>query len=178
MLLATVLLSAALAPAAPPPVAAAPQDPPANPEAMLTPEETPEPPMGLEGFDDSTGPAPTVPEEPIPPAGLEASAIPEEPLPAAPSAAVQGHIDAGLKAFVRGRFSSARAEFEKAYEAAPESAATAFYLGYACYKLGEPSLRMNDDKQRARELFAKAYRLDPAFQPVWGQKAPPAPAEE
>jgi tetratricopeptide (TPR) repeat protein len=134
--------------------------------------------MGLEGFDDSTEPAPAVPEEPTPPAGLEASAIPTEPIPAAPSAAAQGYIDAGLKAFVRGRFSSARAEFEKAYEAAPESAASAFYLGYACYKLGEPSLRMNDDKQRARELFAKAYRLDPAFRPVWGQKAPPAPPRE
>jgi hypothetical protein len=29
---------------------------------------------------------------------------------------------------------------------------------------------MNEDKQKARELFAKAYRLDPEFQPVWGQK--------
>jgi tetratricopeptide (TPR) repeat protein len=177
MLLATVVLSAALAPAAPLPVAAAPQDPPAtaDSEAIPAPEEAPAPPMGLEGFDDSTeaAPAPTVPEEPTAPDALEASEI-----PAPPSGAVQDHIDAGLKAFVRGRFSSARAEFEKAYEAAPDSAATAFYLGYACYKLGEPSLRMNDDKQKARELFAKAYRLDPTFQPVWGQKAPPAPTEK
>jgi hypothetical protein len=165
MLLATVVLSAALAPAAPPLTATDPQDPPvATPESMPVPEE-PAAPVGLEGFDDATEPAPSIPEEPTPLAGLEASEI-----PAGPSPGVQEHIDAGLKAFVRGRFSSARGEFEKAYEAAPDSAATAFYLGYACYKLGEPSRRMNDDKQKARELFAKAYRLDPAFQPVWGQK--------
>jgi hypothetical protein len=165
MLLATVVLSAALAPTAPPLTAADPQDPPVTtPESMPVPEE-PAAPTGLEGFDDSTEPAPSIPEEPTPPMGLEASEI-----PAGPSPVVQEHIDAGLKAFVRGRFSSARGEFEKAYEAAPDSAATAFYLGYACYKLGEPSRRMNDDKQKARELFAKAYRLDPAFQPVWGQK--------
>jgi hypothetical protein len=29
---------------------------------------------------------------------------------------------------------------------------------------------MNPDKQRAQELFAKAYDLDPAFQPVWGRR--------
>ncbi len=167
MLLATVLLSAALTPAAPPLTAADPQDPPVTtPESMSVPDD-PAAPVGLEGFDDSTAePAPSIPEEPAAPMGLEASEIPA----AAPLPAVQEHIDAGLKAFVRGRFSSARGEFEKAYEAAPDSAATAFYLGYACYKLGEPSLRMNDDKQKARELFAKAYRLDPEFQPVWGQK--------
>ena len=174
MLLATVFLSAALASAAPPLAAADPQDPPTAPESIPVPEE-PAAPMGLEGFDDSTGTEPAPPlteepalpvmEEPALPTGLEASEVPTPP-----STAVQEHIDAGLKQFVRGRFSSARSEFEKAYEAAPESAATAFYLGYACYKLGEPSLRMNEDKQKARELFAKAYRLDPAFQPVWGQK--------
>ena len=166
MLLATVFLSAALASAAPPLAAVDPQDPPTAPESIPAPEE-PAPPMGLDGFDDSTGtePAPPIMEEPALPTGLEASEV-----PAPPSLAVQEHIDAGLKQFVRGRFSSARTEFEKAYEADPDSAATAFYLGYACYKLGEPSLRMNDNKQKARDLFAKAYRLDPAFQPVWGQK--------
>jgi len=168
MLLATVFLSTALA-------SAAPQDPPAPPESMSVPEQEPAPPMGLEGFDDSTGagPAPPLTEEPATPV-MEEPALPTDleasEVTAPPSTAVQEHIDAGLKQFVRGRFSSARAEFEKAYEADPDSAATAFYLGYACYKLGEPSLRMNDDKQKARDLFAKAYRLDPAFQPVWGQK--------
>jgi tetratricopeptide (TPR) repeat protein len=89
---------------------------------------------------------------------------------AAPAAGVEENINAGLKAFIRGRFSSARDEFQKAYDADPQSAAAAFYLGYAHYKLGEPSLRMDADKQRAKELFAKAYDLDPAFQPVWGAR--------
>jgi TolA-binding protein len=106
---------------------------------------------------------------------LEATPVPETPpAPAeaapAPTGAGQEHIDAGLKAFIRGRFSTARDAFQKAYDADPGSAAAAFYLGYACYKLGEPSRRMGPDKERARELFAKAYTLDPMFQPVWGQK--------
>ena len=111
--------------------------------------------------------------EPAP--ALEATPVPAEeppamPAAAAPTGAAQGHIDAGLKAFIRGRFSSARESFQKAYDAAPGSAAAAFYLGYANYKLGEPSRRMDPDKEKARELFAQAYRLDPMFQPVWGQK--------
>ncbi len=142
MLLATVILSAAVAPQAPPP------------EATL-PDAT--------GFQESI-PMPA-PAEPVPPIGIEASEFPP-----APTGAFQEHIDAGLAAFIRGRFSRARDAFEKAYEADPQSAAAAFYLGYACYKIGEPSARMNADKEKARDLFAKAYRLDPAFQPVWGQK--------
>jgi tetratricopeptide (TPR) repeat protein len=110
--------------------------------------------------------APGTPAEPASSPDLDASERPA----VAPAPSVQQHIDAGLKVFIRGRFSRAREAFEKAHEADPLSAAAAFYLGYACYKLGEPSRRMNADKQRARELFAKAYQLDPAFQPVWGQK--------
>ena len=144
MLLATVVLSAALSPAVP---AAAPQVPAT---------EEPAPPMTFEGLE-----APEVPDEPAPSPGLETSEMP---------AAVQQHIDAGLQVFIRGRFTRAREEFEKAYAADPLGPAAAFYLGYACYKLGEPSGRMNADKQRARELFAKAYQRDPAFRPVWGQK--------
>jgi Tfp pilus assembly protein PilF len=87
----------------------------------------------------------------------------------APSGAATAHIDAGLAAFKKRRFAAARAEFEKAVEADPQSAAAAFYLGYTHYKIGEPSRRMNADKERAKELFAKAFTLDPAFQPVWGR---------
>ena len=83
--------------------------------------------------------------------------------PAAP------HLAAGLEAFRHRRFSAARAEFEKAEAADPQSAAAAFYLGYAHYKLGEPSRRMNPDKEQARELFAKAFSLDPTFTPTWGK---------
>jgi tetratricopeptide (TPR) repeat protein len=63
----------------------------------------------------------------------------------------------------------ARAEFEKAAAADPQSAAAAYYLGYTFYKIGEPSRRMNANKERAKELFAKAFSLDPTFAPTWGR---------
>jgi TolA-binding protein len=153
MLLATLVVSAALAPQAPPQEPLPPLPPPpeasAAQEVTPVPEEPAPPPI-------STEPAPAMEAEP---------AMPVEPTPM-PSVA-QEHIDAGLKAFIRGRFSQAQAEFQKAYDADPTSAAAAFYLGYACYKLGEPTRRMDSEKQRAKELFAKAYSLDPAFVPVW-----------
>ena len=87
MLLATAVLSAALAPQAPP------QEPPPTPpeapaaqELAPVPEEPAPPPIAAE-------PAPTMEAEP---------AMPVEPTPM-PSV-VQEHIDAGLKAFIRGRF--------------------------------------------------------------------------
>ncbi len=123
MLLATVLLSAALAPQAPPP-------------------EVPAPVL----------PAATAPA----------------PAPAAASAAAP-YLDAGIAAFKKRRFVAARAEFEKAEAAEPQSAAAAYYLGYTYYKLGEPSRRMNANKEKAKELFAKAFSLDPAFTPPWGR---------
>jgi tetratricopeptide (TPR) repeat protein len=123
MLLATVLLSAALAPQAP-----------------ATPPPTP------------ASPGVTATDIPAPATG-----------PAAP------HLDAGIAAFKKRRFTAARAEFDKAEAADPQSAAAAYYLGYTHYKLGEPSRRMNADKQKAKELFAKAYALDPAFTPTWGR---------
>ncbi len=158
MLLATVVLSAALAPQAPPAEPLPPEPPP--PEVPVTQEAAPMPPP--------EEPAPTLEAEPSP-AVESAPAMAVEPAPAM-SASAQEHIDAGLKAFIRTRFSRAREEFEKAYSIDPQSAAAAFYLGYACYKLGEPSRRMGPDKQRAKELFATAYSLDPAFVPVWNTK--------
>jgi tetratricopeptide (TPR) repeat protein len=128
MLLATVLLSAALAPQAPPPAATAPEPPP------------------------EAAPAAPVPSPATPSAG-----------PAAP------YLDAGIAAFKKRRFAAARAEFEKAETADPQSAAAAYYLGYTYYKIGEPSRRMNENKEKAKELFAKAFSLDPAFSPTWGK---------
>jgi len=128
MLLATVLLSAALAPQAPPP-AAPPQEPPAV-----------------------TAPAPDAPPA------------------AAASGAADPYLAAGIAAFKKRRFAAARSEFEKAESADPQSAAAAYYLGYTFYKLGEPSKRMNANKEKAKELFAKAFSLDPAFNPDWGRK--------
>jgi tetratricopeptide (TPR) repeat protein len=118
MLLATVLLSAALAPQAPPPTAIAPEPAAATPTA---------------------------------------------------ASAADPYLGAGIAAFKKRRFAAARAEFEKAAAADPRSAAAAYYLGYTFYKLGEPSRRMNANKEKAKELFATAFSLDPAFTPTWGR---------
>jgi len=92
------------------------------------------------------------------------------PPPAASSAGPASHIDAGIAAFKRRHFAAAKAEFEKAEAADPQSAAAAFYLGYTYYKIGEPSKRMNANKEKAKELFARAFSLDPAFVPNWGRR--------
>ena len=128
MLLATVLLSAALAPQAPPPAATAPETPPA-----------------------------AAPAAPVAPPATASGG------PAAP------YLDTGIAAFKKRRFAAARGEFEKAEAADPQSAAAAYYLGYTFYKIGEPSRRMNANKEKAKELFAKAFSLDPAFNPTWGK---------
>jgi tetratricopeptide (TPR) repeat protein len=109
--------------------------------------------------------APTPPPQP-PPEAVTATDM----ATASPAAEA---ISAGQKAFVRHRFRAAQADFEKAMAADPQSAAAAFYLGYTFYKLGEPSHRMNDNKEKARELFAKAFSLDPGFRPDWGRPAAP-----
>lgn len=131
MLLATVVLSAALAPQAPAPA-------------------------------------------PLPAVAPPVSAVdqPTPPLPAAAPGATDPHLAAGIAAFKKRHFAAARAEFEKAETADPQSAAAAYYLGYTFYKMGEPAKRMNANKEKAKELFAKAFGLDPAFRPDWGRKQP------
>lgn len=89
---------------------------------------------------------------------------------AAPTGAGQANIDAGLAAFKKRRFSKAEGEFRKALEADPSSAAANFYLGYTYYKIAEPQRRNSAGKQKALELFDKAFELDPAFTPVWQSK--------
>jgi Tfp pilus assembly protein PilF len=105
----------------------------------------------------------------VPAPGLQEKAAAAEPAPTAPavSEATDPHIAAGLAAFRKRHFAAARAEFEKAVAADPQSAAANFYLGYVHYKIGEPKRRMNADKEQAKELFAKAFSLDPAFKPAW-----------
>ena len=187
MLLPNLVLLVALAPQAPP-TEALPPEATALPEAAALPPEEPVSAMGIEATPlppEEPVPAmgieatPLPPEEPVPAMGIEATPLPPEApamgieaseLPPSPGTAFQENIEAGLKAFIRGRFSRARAAFAKAYAADPQSAAAAFYLGYAHYKVGEPQARMNAEKEKARDLFARAYTLDPAFQPVWGQK--------
>ena len=99
----------------------------------------------------------------------EPPAVKAAGVPATPTGATAAALDAGIAAFKKRRFATARAEFEKAEAADPQSAAAAYYLGYTHYKLGEPSRRMNADKEKAKELFAKAFGLDPAFTPTWGR---------
>jgi Tfp pilus assembly protein PilF len=132
MLLATVLLSAALAT----------QAPPAPPPAATAPEPA----------------AATAPATPVAPSATATSAGSAAP-----------YIDAGIASFKKRHFAKAKAEFEKAEAADPQSAAAAFYLGYTYYKIGEPSKRMNANKEKAKELFARAFSLDPAFNPGWGR---------
>ena len=90
--------------------------------------------------------------------------------PAGDSASAQTHIDAGLSAFRKKRFAAARQHFEQAVAADPSSAAANFYLGYTIYKIAEPKRPFHPDKQKAAELFAKAYQLDPTFKPVWQKR--------
>jgi Tfp pilus assembly protein PilF len=104
--------------------------------------------------------------QPAPEPAQAPAATPAAPAPAV-SATENPHIAAGLAAFRKRHFAAARAEFEKAVAAEPQSAAANFYLGYVHYKIGEPRRRMNADKEQAKELFAKAFSLDPAFKPVW-----------
>jgi tetratricopeptide (TPR) repeat protein len=101
-----------------------------------------------------------------PPAAQPGAAATSDVSPAAPAGDA---IAAGQAAFKKRRFRAAQAEFEKAMAADPQSAAAAFYLGYTHYKLGEPSRRVNEHKEKARELFAKAFSLDPTFTPDWGR---------
>jgi tetratricopeptide (TPR) repeat protein len=94
-------------------------------------------------------------------------AVTSSDVPAADSSAVQADIDAGLALFRKHHFAQAEADFQKAVDANPQSAAAHFYLGYAIYKIAEPKRPFHPDKQKAAAEFAKAYDLDPAFRPVW-----------
>jgi len=108
-----------------------------------------------------------------PPAAQEPAAPPQEPVavsvepPTGTTAAAQPFIDAGLAHFKKRRFARAEAEFQRAVEADPSSAAAHFYLGYAQYKQVEPKRPFHPGKQEAAAHFAKAYELDPTFKPVW-----------
>jgi len=92
--------------------------------------------------------------------------------PAASSASVDSHIDAGLAAFKKKRFRQAEIEFRQAVDADPNNAAATWYLGYTYYKIAEPRRPFDPGKQKAAELFAKAYQLDPQFKPVWSPSGP------
>jgi Tfp pilus assembly protein PilF len=122
-------------------------------------------------------PAPQAPGAPPKPA----TAVKSENIPATGSPAAQAHIDAGLAQFKKRHFAPAEIEFRKALDADPQSAAATFYLAYTTYKMCEKKRPFHPEKQKAAELFAKAYALDPTFKPVWGPRtagAQPPPAKQ
>lgn len=103
------------------------------------------------------------------PATQATNAVVATDFPASNPSAAQADIDAGLAAFKRRRFTQAEASFQKAMNADPGSAAPYFYLAYTYYKQAEPKRPFHPDKQKSKEMFAKAYAIDPAFRPVWGE---------
>ena len=98
--------------------------------------------------------------------GQDASASAE---PKAPASSAEQETRAGLASYLRRRFSVAERHFRAAVDADPGSAAAHYYLGYTIYKIAEPKRPNDPGKQRAAEEFAKAYAIDPAFQPGWGR---------
>ena len=92
---------------------------------------------------------------------------PQEAAPRATSGDAASHIEAGRAAYSRRRFQEAQRHFQAAVDADPGSAAAHYYLGYVIYKIAEPKRPFHPEKQRAAELFAKAYELDPTFKPDW-----------
>ncbi len=118
---------------------------------------------------------PVAPQAPPPeaPEAAPAETAPAEAAPAAettPAVSADALIEAGLKAFGRRRYTQAEIEFRKALEAAPDSAAAAYYLGYTYYKGAEAKRPFHPDKQKAAEMFAKAWELDPTFRPAWAKR--------
>jgi len=100
------------------------------------------------------------------PAPEDVAATEPAPTPAGGTEAAVEAIDRGLSAYWRHNWTAAQAEFQAALDADPQSAAAAFYLGYSIYKQYE--LRpFSPEKERAREMFARAFELDPTFSPTF-----------
>mgnify|MGYP001589640630 FL=1 len=98
----------------------------------------------------------------VQPAAEQAQAA--EPAATAPA---EGRIASGLQAYKRRQLAKAEGSFREAVDADPGSAAAHFYLGYVVYKRAEPKRPFHPDKQKAAELFAQAYEIDPKFRPSW-----------
>lgn len=77
------------------------------------------------------------------------------------------HIAAGLASYLKRRFPEAERHFRAAVDADPRSASAHYYLAYSIYKIAEPKRPNDPGKHRAAEEFAKAYEIDPGFQPAW-----------
>ncbi len=97
----------------------------------------------------------------------EAPAPAEPQVTAAPEA--KGSLEKGIAMLRRARYRSARVELEKAVAADPQSAAAQYYLGFALYKIAEPTRRLTKEKEAAAQHFANCYSIDPAFRPDFGR---------
>lgn len=119
--------------------------------------------------------SPTTASSPATDTASEAAQDPQD-MPAAEAAPAMRPADAGeaiadgLKAFRRRRFKAAETHFRRAVAADPQSAAAHFYLGYTIYKIAEPRRANSPGKQEAAQHFARAYEIDPGFQPAWGPR--------
>jgi tetratricopeptide (TPR) repeat protein len=93
------------------------------------------------------------------------------PGPAGGSEQAIAAIDRGLSAYWRRDWDGAQAQFQSALDADPQSAAATFYLGYAIYKQAEQRPfhpdKFHPGKERSKQMFARAFELDPAFTPTF-----------
>lgn len=101
------------------------------------------------------------------PAATEPSVATPFSAPADSSSAAAAILE-GIKAYKHRQLSQAEAQFQKAVDADPNSAAAAYYLGYTIYKRVEKR-PFHPDKARAARLFSQAFTLDPSFRPDWGR---------
>jgi tetratricopeptide (TPR) repeat protein len=157
-------------------VFAAAQDAPPVPAASPTAEAAPSTAIsagtGKAAAATAPAPAPVAAEAPKPARSAEAPGAAAEAASAPPSASPQSAsalVQAGLNAYRKRRYAAAEIEFRKALDADPASAAAAYYLGYTYYKQAERKRPFHAEKQRAAELFARAYELDARFVPAWGR---------
>ena len=80
-----------------------------------------------------------------------------------------GSLEKGVALLRRARYRPARVELENAVAADPQSAAAHYYLGFALYKIAEPTRRLTKEKEAAAQHFATCYSIDPAFRPDFGR---------
>src|SRR5690349_18135967 len=79
----------------------------------------------------------------------EAESAPATAAPAPSGGSASDEIQSGLTAFAKHRFPAARAAFERAVAADPNSAAAHYYLGYTIYKIAEPKRHDSPGKKEA-----------------------------
>ncbi|MBN2370236.1 MAG: hypothetical protein JXO72_07095 [Vicinamibacteria bacterium] len=105
-------------------------------------------------------------QEPPPPIEETVEPPADVAMPASDTIGAQAEINLGIQAYLKRRFTAAEEHFNRALDVDPGSAAAAYYLGYTIYKRVE-FRRFHPDKNRAKELFMKAFSLDPSFRPSW-----------